>query len=253
MANFFTDTPDLLFYFEHGGVEVLADTIEEDYADAETYPEAPQDTADAVDSYRRILQSLGGLAADFIAPRAEEVDRQGCTLDENGEVRLPRGLVEDLDMLTKAELMGFTLPRAYQGLRLPGLIYTMAIEIVSRADASLMNLFGLQGVAETINDFADEEAGAELLPISAPGTTVLAVDLEPNTDYGLEVETYNGVIDFSGLEVTTSGDSIEEFIAIWEDVNSLNIRAVPEPGAVLQQLSGFATLAALAWRRRKLR
>jgi hypothetical protein len=30
-------------------------------------------------------------------------------------------------------------------------------------------------------------------------------------------------------------------------------KAPIEPGAVLQQLSGFATLAALAWRRRKLR
>jgi hypothetical protein len=103
------------------------------------------------------------------------------------------------------------------------------------------------------DDFTDQDVVEQLLAIDDPGTTVLAVNLEPNTDYGLEVETYNGVIDFSGLEVTTNGDSIEEFITIWEDVNSLNIRAVPEPGAVLQQLSGFATLAALAWRRRKLR
>ena len=33
----------------------------------------------------------------------------------------------------------------------------MANEIVSRADASLMNIFGLQGIAETINAFANEE------------------------------------------------------------------------------------------------
>ena len=92
-----------------------------------------------------------------------------------------------------------------------------------------------------------------MLPISAPGTTVLAVDLEPNTDYGLEIETYNGVVDFSGLEMTTNGDPIEEFVTIWEDINSLDFRTVPEPSAVLQQLAGFATLAALGWRRRKLR
>jgi hypothetical protein len=103
------------------------------------------------------------------------------------------------------------------------------------------------------DDFTDQDVVEQLLAIDDPGTTVLAVNLEPNTDYGLEVETYNGVIDFSGLEVTTNGNSIEEFITIWEDVNSLNIRAAPEPGAMLQQLSGFATLAALAWRRRKLR
>ena len=33
----------------------------------------------------------------------------------------------------------------------------MANEIVSRADASLMNIFGLQGIAETINAYASEE------------------------------------------------------------------------------------------------
>ena len=80
-----------------------------------------------------------------------------------------------------------------------------------------------------------------------------AVDLVPDTDYGLEIETYNGVLDFSGSEVTTSGDPIEQFITIWEDINSIQVRTVPEPGAVLQQLSGFAALAALAWRRKKLR
>jgi hypothetical protein len=103
------------------------------------------------------------------------------------------------------------------------------------------------------DEYADQDLVEQLLAIGDPGTTVLAVNLEPNTDYGLEVETYNGVIDFSGSEVTTGGDSIEEFITIWEDINSIQVRTAPEPGAVLQQLSGIATLAALAWRRRKLR
>ncbi len=104
-----------------------------------------------------------------------------------------------------------------------------------------------------IDEFADQDVVIELLAIGDPGTSVLAADLAPSTDYGVEVETYNGVIDFSGSEVTTSGDSIEQFITIWEDINSIQVRTVPEPGAVLQQLSGFAALAALAWRRKKLR
>ena len=52
--------------------------------------------------------------------------------------------------------MGFTLPRKYGGLNCPNLIYTMATEMVSRADASFMNMFGLQGIAETIYAFADD-------------------------------------------------------------------------------------------------
>ncbi len=100
------------------------------------------------------------------------------------------------------------------------------------------------------DQFLDQDVVIELLAIGDPGTTVAAVNLDPDTDYGLEIETYNGVIDFSGVEVTTSGDSIEQFITIWEDINFIQVRTVPEPGAVLQQLSGFVTLAALAWRRR---
>ena len=103
-----------------------------------------------------------------------------------------------------------------------------------------------------IDEFADQDVVIEQLAIDDPGTIVPAVDLVPDTDYGLEIETYNGVIDFSGSEVTTGGDPIEAFITIWEDINFIQVTTVPEPGALLQQFSGFAMLAAMAWRRRKL-
>ena len=64
---------------------------------------------------------------------------------------------EAINMLIKMDLMGATLPRKYGGLWLPSSVFLALTEIASRADASLMNLFGLQGIAETINWFADEE------------------------------------------------------------------------------------------------
>jgi len=103
-----------------------------------------------------------------------------------------------------------------------------------------------------VDQATDEDVVEELLAIGDPGTTVPAANLEPSTGYGLEIETYNGVIDFSGSEVTTGGDPIEAFITIWEDINFIQVTTVPEPGALLQQFSGFAMLAAMAWRRRKL-
>ncbi len=187
MANYFTENPDLLFYFELGWMDELADLVERDYRDAETYAWAPRSAEDAVDSWKHILESLGGLCAEFIAPRAEEVDRVGCRLDEEGEVHLAPGTIENLDMLTKADLMGFTLPREYGGLNMPGLTYMIAIEMVSRADASLMNLFGLQGVAETINDFADEEIKQAYLPRFAEGGVTGAMVLtEPEAGSDLQ-------------------------------------------------------------------
>jgi alkylation response protein AidB-like acyl-CoA dehydrogenase len=59
--------------------------------------------------------------------------------------------------------MGFGLPRKYGGLNFPKTIYLMAIEIVSRADASLMNIFGLQDIAEMIYKYGNSEQHEEYI------------------------------------------------------------------------------------------
>ena len=134
-----------------------------------------------------MLEALGDLSANFIAPRAEATDHEGCHLDEDGVAHLCPATRENLDMLTKAEVMGFTLPREYDGLNFPHWIYAMAIEMVSRADASLMLMFGLQGVGETIHDFADDEIKAEYLPrFSAGEVTGAMVLTEP--DFGSDLQ-----------------------------------------------------------------
>jgi alkylation response protein AidB-like acyl-CoA dehydrogenase len=67
--------------------------------------------------------------------------------------------------------MGMILPYQYGGLNVPFSIYTMAIEIVARADASLMNIFGLQDIADCINKFGSDEQREEFLPVSALEST----------------------------------------------------------------------------------
>ena len=49
---------------------------------------APRDAADAVDNYRRVLEIVGEVAGEMIAPNAEQVDREGNTLNEDGTVTL---------------------------------------------------------------------------------------------------------------------------------------------------------------------
>jgi hypothetical protein len=41
-----------------------------------------------------VLESIGELCADFIAPRAESVDREGNTLNPDGSVTRPKGIAE---------------------------------------------------------------------------------------------------------------------------------------------------------------
>ncbi|MHC4234986.1 MAG: acyl-CoA dehydrogenase family protein, partial [Planctomycetota bacterium] len=115
------------------------------------------------------------------------MDRQGNTLNDDGTVTLGQGVRQNLKALAQGDLMGVTLPRKYGGLNCPNLIYTMAIEIVSRADASLMNIFGLQGIAETINAFADEPIKEEYLPRFTNGELTGAMVLtEPDAGSDLQ-------------------------------------------------------------------
>ena len=140
-----------------------------------------------MDNYRRVLEIVGEVAGDMIAPNAEQIDREGNTLNDDGTVTLHPLVQENLDRLTQADLMGFTLPRKYGGLNCPNLVYTMATEIVSRADASLMNMFGLQGIAETINAFANDEIKDEVLPRFARGEVTGAMVLtEPDAGSDLQ-------------------------------------------------------------------
>jgi len=186
LANFFSDNKDMVFCFENSDWGDVVRAMEKDFSDSQRYTYAPSDVEDAVDSYRRVLDMLGELAGDHIAPRAEDIDREGNVLND-GVVTRPKGMDECLEMLAKADVMGFTLPRKFGGLNCPNLAYTIAIEIVSRADASLMNIFGLQGIAETINAFADEDIKSDYLPGFSSGEFTGAMALtEPDAGSDLQ-------------------------------------------------------------------
>ncbi len=190
MANFYKDNDDIRFLFRHADLGSIADVTEQGYRFAEEFDYAPSGVEEAIRNYDMVLDSLGQLSGDFIAPRAEDVDREGNTLNEDGSVSYTKGIAESIEKLGKAEVMGFTLPYRFGGLNFPNLIYSMAIEIVSRADASLMNIFGLQGIAETINAFASEEIKEKYLPdFSAGKVTGAMVLTEP--DAGSDLQAVN--------------------------------------------------------------
>ncbi|OHB73131.1 MAG: hypothetical protein A2V70_18495 [Planctomycetes bacterium RBG_13_63_9] len=189
MANFFLDNEDLQFLFEQINLAELARLQEDGFIHAGNgaCDYAPRDEADAVDNYHRVLEIIGQVAGEMIAPNAEQIDREGNQLNEDGTVTLHPLVQQNLDRLAQAEMMGFTLPYKYGGLNCPNVVYTMATEIISRADCSLMNLFGLQGIAETVYAFASEEIKDELLPRFARGEVTGAMVLtEPDAGSDLQ-------------------------------------------------------------------
>lgn len=180
MPNFFTDNEDIRDYLHSTDMRQIVTMLERDYKQADEFDYAPSNYEDAIDNYHRVLTVLGDIAGNFIAPRAEDVDREGAQF-EDGKVTYAKGTQEALEQLSKAELMGLTLPRCYGGLNMPVLVLSIAIEIVSRADGSLMNIFGLQDIAETINKFADEDIKTKYLPQLASGQETAAMALtEPD-------------------------------------------------------------------------
>ena len=200
MANFFEDNEDLRFLFEQFDLAKIAADLEDGFGcDDGRESFAPLDAEDAVDNYRRILTIVGDVAGNSIAPRAAEVDTGHHELHEDGTVTLSEGVRKNLEALAQADLMGFTLPRRYGGLNCPTTVYTMATEIVSRADASLMNIFGLQGIGETINAFASDAIKEEYLPKFADGAVTGAMALtEPDAGSDLQAVALRAFEDEDG-------------------------------------------------------
>ena len=184
--NYYKDNSDLQFYLHTLELDDVVRLRENEYSETETYPDAPESYEDALDSYGRVLDMLGNLTADHIAPRADDVDQQGPTL-QDGDVIHAEGTQKNLEELRKAQVMGAMLPRQYGGLNLPVTIYTMMNEMVSRADASLQNLFGLQDIAETIHHFGSEDQRERYLPHFASGEADGAMALtEPEAGSDLQ-------------------------------------------------------------------
>jgi alkylation response protein AidB-like acyl-CoA dehydrogenase len=199
MANFYRDNDDIQFLLRHIDTGKLAELAEDGFKFAGEFDYAPADAEEAIQNYDMVLESLGQLSGEFIAPRAEGVDREGNTLNENGTVSYAKGTAENLEKLAQAEVMGFTLPHRFGGLNFPNLIYSIAIEIVSRADAALMNIFGLQGIGETINAFASEEIKQKYLhEFSAGKVTGAMVLTEPDAGSDLQAVKLRAYQDAEG-------------------------------------------------------
>ncbi len=195
MANFFEDNKDLLFHLENTELDEIISIIEKDFTENKTYDYAPRNLKEAKKGYVEILKVAGEIMGTTVAPNAESVDEEGCELHK-GKVCYAKGTVENLRVILGADLGGMTLPRRYGGLNLPTTVSTMVIEMVSRADASLMNIVGLQDIGETINDFASEELKQKYLPMFTSGKVTGAMILtEPDAGSDLQAVQTRAVLD----------------------------------------------------------
>ncbi len=182
MPNFFSDNADLTRHFSTLDLTEVVGLMENGYGDAD----GPSDYAEARENFREALEVLGDICGNFIAAKSAEIDRDG-TRHVDGRVEYAPGTEEARRKLAESGFMGVMLPREHGGAAFPASIYMMMIEMVSRADASLMTLFGYQDVGELIARFGTAEQAARYLPGLASGELIGAIVLsEPGAGSDLQ-------------------------------------------------------------------
>jgi hypothetical protein len=208
--NFFLDNLDLQFRLEQIDLRDVVEIKEKGYSYAAEYPAAPRTYADAKDNYRVLLEVLGDICARVVAPRAAEADEEGAHF-LNGQVEYAAPTQEAIKALKQADLFGAMLPWQYGGMNLPESIYQMMVELISRAEAGLMTIFGLQEIASSINEFGDEEMKAHVLPRFSRGEVAGAMVLtEPDAGSDLGAVQTRATLDEATGKWTLNG--VKRFI-----------------------------------------
>lgn len=193
--NFYLDNPDLQRRLHRSDLREVVGILEDGYRYADIFPDAPRSYEDALDSYDRLLSLLGEICATRVAPLAAEAAEEGAHVVD-GRVELAAATREMLDVLRQADLMGSLLPREYGGLNLPETVYQIMIELVSRAEAGLMTIFGLQEISATIGEVGDEALKQRLLPRFSRGEVTGAMVLtEPDAGSDLGAVQTRAVFD----------------------------------------------------------
>src|SRR6266540_2132389 len=141
MANFLDDNADLQFYLGPGlDWATLAWATEFGFR----HPDGFRDAEQAKTFYREVVSTVGGFAAEEVAPWAADIDRQGVQF-RAGETTFPPRLAAIFSKMAELDLFGLTLPRELGGTNAPMLIYFMNGELLARADVSVMAHHGFHG------------------------------------------------------------------------------------------------------------
>ncbi len=212
--NNYKDTPELSARMHSPLMERIVELKENFYAEADKYDYAPADFTDAMDNFERVLELTGSVCEEVIAPNAESVDREGSHCS-GGRVQYSQGTAQNLKVMHQAGLSGFGLPRQYGGLNMPVTVFSAVGEMISRADASFQNVWGLQSCADTINEFGSPEQKEKYLKMASEGAT-MSMDLtEPDAGSDLQSvmlkateDVENGCWRLNGVKrFITNGDS----------------------------------------------
>jgi alkylation response protein AidB-like acyl-CoA dehydrogenase len=134
------------------------------------------DPAEEIETYKTILRTTAEISEDIEAG-ARDHWHEEVRLDD-GRVIVPPHITAGYEKLKKAGLLCLTLGSKWGGYALPSIVNCAYLEMVSRADTSLMTIVGLQsGVALDIEKYGTDELRQRYLPRFASGELQGCMDL----------------------------------------------------------------------------
>src|SRR5690606_11728306 len=98
----------------------------------------------AFEFYRSVMEMVGELAANEIAPHAAEIDREGVRMVD-GEVAMSARMRAIFGRIEELGLHGLVVPRELGGMNAPLIVYSINSELLARADVSTMAHHGFHG------------------------------------------------------------------------------------------------------------
>ena len=213
MSNYYTDHPEIGFHLNHPLMKRIVDLKERDYADKDAFEDAPVNYEDALENYKRMLDITGDVAANIIEPNSESVDLEGPHL-KNGRMLYASKTVENIEATRQAGLWGISMPRRYDGLNIPNIVFSMASELIAAADAGFQNIWSLQSCIDTLYEFGTEEQRKKYIPRISAGES-MSMDLtEPDAGSDLQrvmlkaTQDADGTWRLNGVKrFITNGDS----------------------------------------------
>lgn len=154
------------------------------------YREQTTGISEEIDTFKMVLRTIGEICEDIEASARDHWHEEVRL--EDGRVVVPPHIAAGYDKLRSAGLVCLRLDPEYGGQNLPTLLNCFYLEMVARADPSLMTIVGLQsGVAQDIQQFGSPEIRQRYLPRFASGEVQGAMDLtEPQAGSDLgEIRT----------------------------------------------------------------
>ena len=182
------------------------------------------DLESEVGAYRTILETCAALAEGFEADSRRHWSAE-AELTPDGGATSPPHICAAYEKLREAGLICLPISEKYGGFGLPALLNGIVLEMVSRADPSLMMVLGLQtGAANDIEKYGSESLKNAILPRFTSGEVQGCMDLtEPQAGSDLggiqtrATELPDGSVRIDGTKIYISNGGGEVHLVLARD------------------------------------